>query len=74
MSIPRTTWDQWADLRKVPVSEMQPGDLIIMLGGDHVGMYVGHGYMIDAPQPGRTVERIPVAGWPMWNMVAVVRP
>lgn len=74
VTIPRTTWDQWADLPSVPVADMRPGDLMILLGGEHVGMYVGHGEMIDAPKPGLTVERIPVAGWPMENLVTVVRP
>jgi cell wall-associated NlpC family hydrolase len=74
VAIPRTTWEQWAALRKVPLSQMRPGDLMLLLGGDHVGMYVGHGYMINAPQPGIPVQRIPIQGWPLQNLVAVLRP
>jgi cell wall-associated NlpC family hydrolase len=32
-----------------------PGDIVVMDGGAHVGIYVGPGQMIDAPEPGRTV-------------------
>jgi cell wall-associated NlpC family hydrolase len=36
-------------------SAAQPGDVVVMDGGAHVGIYVGPGQMIDAPEPGRTV-------------------
>jgi peptidoglycan DL-endopeptidase CwlO len=32
-----------------------PGDVVVMDGGSHVGIYVGGGMMIDAPEPGRVV-------------------
>jgi cell wall-associated NlpC family hydrolase len=57
--IPRDTYEQWAGLPHIPVSDMQPGDLIIYDGEGHVGMYVGDGYIIDAPHTGADVERIP---------------
>jgi len=33
-----------------------PGDLVIMDGGSHVGIYLGGNMMIHAPYPGRTVS------------------
>lgn len=42
--------------RPVPVSAMHPGDLVFFSGLGHVGLYVGHGRMIHAPQSGRNVE------------------
>ena len=42
--------------RPVPVSAMRPGDLVFFGGLGHVGLYVGHGRMIHAPQTGRNVE------------------
>lgn len=74
ISIPRTSQEQWAGLPAVPVSQIQPGDLIIMLDGEHVGMYVGGGYLIDAPHTGAVVERVPYTGWYTANTVAIVRP
>jgi peptidoglycan DL-endopeptidase CwlO len=59
VSIPRTTFEQWAALPHIPVSAMQPGDLIIYNGEGHVAIYVGGGYIIDAPHTGADVERVP---------------
>lgn len=33
-----------------------PGDLVVMDGGGHIGIYLGGNMMIDAPYGGRTVE------------------
>jgi cell wall-associated NlpC family hydrolase len=63
VSIPRDTYEQWAALPHVPLSDLQPGDLIYFNGESHVGMYVGGGDIIDAPQPGQNVEKVPLAGW-----------
>lgn len=74
VSIPRTSEEQWADLPKVPVSELRPGDLLIFLDGDHVGMYVGHGELIEAPHTGADVQLAPFSGWYLANFVGAVRP
>jgi cell wall-associated NlpC family hydrolase len=75
VSIPRTTYDQWASLPHVPTSSMAPGDLILLSGQSHVAMYVGNGYIIDAPNSGSFVERVAFAGsWYASSMDGVVRP
>jgi peptidoglycan DL-endopeptidase CwlO len=61
VAIPRDTYEQWAALPKVPVSDIQPGDLVYYNDEGHVAMYVGDGYIIDAPQTGMDVERIPMS-------------
>jgi cell wall-associated NlpC family hydrolase len=33
-----------------------PGDVVVMDGGSHVGIYIGGGRFIDAPEPGRVVS------------------
>ncbi len=33
-----------------------PGDVVVMNGGSHVGIYIGWGRYIDAPYPGRVVS------------------
>ncbi len=60
VSIPRTTYDQWASLPHVPLSELQLGDLVYFDGYGHVAIYVGGGYIIDAPTTGSFVEKIPL--------------
>lgn len=60
VSIPRTTYEQWAALPHIPASSIQPGDLLLYEAEGHVAIYVGGGYIIDAPRTGLTVEKIPM--------------
>ncbi|NBA11192.1 NlpC/P60 family protein [Weissella confusa] len=69
----RTTNAQAAFLRShgsqpKSASQAQPGDLLFWgsVGGEyHVGMYIGNGQMIDAPQPGMTTGVHQVWGQPL---------
>jgi cell wall-associated NlpC family hydrolase len=45
-----------------------------MDGIGHVVMYVGDGQIIDAPQTGRDVEKVPLAGWYSSSLVGAARP
>jgi len=51
---------QWDETRRVPLSDLEPGDLVFY--GDsgptshHVGLYVGNDMMINAPHTGAFVE------------------
>jgi cell wall-associated NlpC family hydrolase len=79
VSLPRTTYDEWADLPHIPMSDLQPGDLILYNGESHVAMYVGTvggtAYIIDAPHSGADVERIPEAtSWYADGADGAVRP
>ncbi|MHB1777113.1 MAG: family 43 glycosylhydrolase [Acidimicrobiales bacterium] len=71
VSIPRTAAAQYAELPHVPLSALEPGDLLFYynLDGDntidHVVMYVGSGpdggqTVIQAPASGQTVSYSPV--------------
>ncbi len=42
--------------RPVARASLRPGDLVFFSGLGHVGMYIGRGRMIHAPQSGQTVE------------------
>ncbi|WP_314175080.1 C40 family peptidase [Streptomyces winkii] len=70
--IPRTSQEQWKQLKHVPIRKMRPGDLIIYKrDASHVAMYVGGGEMIHAPRTGR---QITVAGAGSLLIKGVVRP
>ncbi|MFE4965916.1 C40 family peptidase [Streptomyces sp. NPDC056660] len=70
--IPRTSQEQWKQLKHVDVKDMRPGDLIIYFDdASHVAMYVGDGAIIQAPRPGRTVS---VGGAGTMPILGVVRP
>ena len=63
--MPRTAAEQALAGPAVPVSQLQPGDLLFYHTDptapgyiSHVGIYLGNGWMIQAPQPGMDVEVI----------------
>jgi cell wall-associated NlpC family hydrolase len=74
VSIPRDSYEQWAGLPHVSISSIEPGDLLLFNGEGHVGIYVGNGYLIDAPVPGQFVERVPLKGWYSATLDGAVRP
>jgi len=74
VSIPRTTYAQWAALPHISTSALEPGDLLYFDGIGHVAMYVGGGYIIDAPQTGLNVQKIPLSGWYQSTLVGAARP
>lgn len=49
INIPRTTWDQWSNGKSV--GSPRPGDIVVLGGGGHVGIYMGNGMMVDAGNP-----------------------
>ena len=70
--IPRTSQEQWKQLKHVDVQDMRPGDLIIYFDdASHVAMYLGEGAIVHAPRPGRTVT---IAGAGSMPILGVVRP
>jgi cell wall-associated NlpC family hydrolase len=74
VSIPRTSYGQ-ATLPHVSTSNLQPGDILEFAGDGHVGIYVGGGMLIDAPQPGMNVEKVSLSSsWYQANLDAAVRP
>jgi peptidoglycan DL-endopeptidase CwlO len=75
VQIPRDSYEQWAALPHVPLSSIEPGDLLIYNGEGHVAVYVGGGYIIDAPQTGMDVEKIPMSTpWYANSLDGVLRP
>ena len=73
VSIPRTSFEQ-AGLPAVPESELAPGDIMEFNGDGHVGIYVGGGFLIDAPHTGLDVEKVAFSGWYAENFDGAVEP
>ena len=75
VQIPRDSYEQFAALPHVPLASIEPGDILVYNGEGHVAMYVGGGYIIDAPQTGMDVEKIPMSTpWYADNLDGVLRP
>ncbi|MFF2191884.1 NlpC/P60 family protein [Streptomyces sp. NPDC058157] len=71
-SIPRTSQEQWAQLPRVPLDRLRPGDLVVYFPkATHVALYIGDGKVIQAPRPGAKVKVSPIAANPL---LGAVRP
>jgi cell wall-associated NlpC family hydrolase len=76
--IARTTYQWQQDGPVIPLSQIQPGDLLFSAGSDgtasgpgHVVMYLGNGQVISAPQTGQDVQTGPAG---LASVVAATRP
>jgi peptidoglycan DL-endopeptidase CwlO len=56
--LPHNSGAQYAATKHVPLDKMKPGDLVFSSG--HVGLYIGAGRMIHAPQTGDHVRVAPL--------------
>ena len=63
VSIPRVVGPQMAAAKSIPMSELQPGDLVAYASMSHIGMYLGNGKVVHAPRPGRNVEITGLSGF-----------
>ena len=57
--LPHSSQDQYDMTTRVPISQLLPGDLVFFGTPDdvyHVGIYIGGGDMIDAPETGQDVS------------------
>jgi peptidoglycan DL-endopeptidase CwlO len=71
-TIPRTSQQQWAQLPRVSLRNLRPGDLVIYFrDATHVAIYLGNGMVVQAPRPGAKVKVSPIASNPV---LGAVRP
>ncbi|HEY7147407.1 MAG TPA: C40 family peptidase [Streptosporangiaceae bacterium] len=68
VTMPRVAADQARTGPRVPLGQLQPGDLLFYHTDptapsyiSHVAIYLGDGLMLQAPQPGMDVEVVPAA-------------
>jgi cell wall-associated NlpC family hydrolase len=62
IALPHFTGDLWNSGVHVTRADLEPGDLVFFFADiSHVGIYIGNGLMIDAPDFGQTVEVQPIS-------------
>ncbi|WP_437075266.1 NlpC/P60 family protein [Streptomyces sp. enrichment culture] len=73
VELPRTTYAQIGAGRRVSRSELLPGDLVFFYSAiSHVGLYIGNGQMIHAPNPSAPVRVAPIDEMPFAGATRVV--
>jgi peptidoglycan DL-endopeptidase RipA len=64
VALPRVSRSQFNAGRKVPISDLRPGDLVFFQRGGrpihHVAMYIGGDQMVEAPYTGANVRVVPL--------------
>lgn len=67
VTLTRTTYTQVKEGKPVSVGALRPGDLLFTEGSaevpEHVGMFIGHGLIINAPHTGDVVRIATLASW-----------
>ena len=56
IDLPHSSYALYEQGRRVAESNLHPGDILFFEGLGHVGLYLGRGRMVHAPQTGRDVE------------------
>lgn len=75
VSIPRTSQAQWNGLSHVSLSNLVPGDIIVFYSSaSHVGIYVGGGKFVHAPNVSRGVVTDSFSGYYRTHAIGAVRP
>jgi cell wall-associated NlpC family hydrolase len=62
IELPHSSYALYGVGHRVPRDELEPGDVLFFEGLGHVGLYLGQGRMVHAPQTGRNVEVVRLAG------------
>jgi len=63
VSLPHSSYSQFAMGTAVSISQLQPGDLVFFTGASHVGIYIGGGQFIHAPHSGDVVKISSLSGY-----------
>jgi cell wall-associated NlpC family hydrolase len=61
VDLPHSSYALYGEGRRVPRARMAAGDVLFFEGLGHVGLYLGKGRMVHAPQTGRNVEIVRLA-------------
>ena len=62
--LPHYSGSQYADTTHIPMSDLEPGDLVFPADpGQHVAIYIGNGEIVQAPYTGANVQVVPLTSF-----------
>jgi cell wall-associated NlpC family hydrolase len=70
VSLPHYAAAQYGMGQPVSRAQLQPGDLVFFDGLNHVGIYIGGGQVVHAPQTGDVVKISSISDWGAWYVGA----
>jgi peptidoglycan DL-endopeptidase CwlO len=74
VSLPHSALQQYGYGAHVPLSDLQPGDLVFMYSPiAHVTIYIGNGLLVSAPEPGESVTVVKMSDFAS-DIVGATRP
>jgi peptidoglycan DL-endopeptidase CwlO len=75
INLPRVAADQGNAGTTVPnLAAAKPGDLLVMNGGEHIGIYAGNNQYIHAPQPGQNVQIADIPAGAVFDKITRIIP
>ncbi len=63
VSVPRVVGPQMSAAKRIPMGQLQPGDIVAYGDMSHDGLYLGNGRVVHAPRPGKSVEITSLSGF-----------
>ncbi|WP_139277692.1 C40 family peptidase, partial [Rhodococcus marinonascens] len=66
VSLPRTTYDQVNSGIPVERGDLQPGDVVLFNGAQHVALFEGNGMVVHASTTGQPVKEAPLDSMPFY--------
>lgn len=73
VTVPRVSYAQIAGGQRIARADLQPGDVVAFYSGaSHVGLYIGDGQVIHAPQSGVPISIAPLASMPFYGATRYV--
>jgi cell wall-associated NlpC family hydrolase len=75
IDVPRVASDQMNAGTAVPsLAQAKPGDLLVMNGAQHIGIYLGNNQYIHAPMPGQNVQIADIPAGARFDRIVRVIP
>ncbi|MGH3660649.1 MAG: NlpC/P60 family protein [Micromonosporaceae bacterium] len=66
VQLPHSARQQYYETNRVSQADLSPGDIVFYYSDiHHNAVYIGDGWIIHAPEPGRTIEQVRYNKWPI---------